>query len=90
MVDRENNERAVVALRLGGTGPEGYSINAISSAYGKNKSSFSKWVAYGIKLAFTRFGKWVRTAAKAIAEKPETETAQLLLRFAELFDTDDG
>ena len=47
-------------------------------------------IADGIKRAFTRFGKWVRTAAKAIAEKPETETAQLLPGFAELFDTDDG
>ena len=36
------------------------------------------------------FGKWVRTAAKAIAEKPETETTQLLPGFAELFDADDG
>jgi hypothetical protein len=32
----------------------------------------------------------VRTAAKAISEKPETETTQLLPGFAELFDTDDG
>ena len=47
-------------------------------------------IADGIRRAFTRFGKWVRTAAKAIAEKPETETAQLLPGFAELFDTDDG
>ena len=31
-----------------------------------------------------------RTAAKAIAEKPETETTQLLPGFAEFFDTDDG
>ncbi len=47
-------------------------------------------IADGIKRAFTRFGTWVRTAAKAIAEKPEAETAQLLPGFAELFDTDDG
>ena len=47
-------------------------------------------IADGIRRAFTRFGMWVRTAAKAIAEKPETETAQLLPGFAELFDTDDG
>ena len=47
-------------------------------------------IADGIRRAFTRFGKWVHTAAKAIAEKPETETTQLLPGFAELFDTDDG
>ena len=47
-------------------------------------------IADGIRRAFTRFGKWVRTAAKAIAEKPETETTQLLPGFAELLDTDDG
>jgi hypothetical protein len=61
---------------------------------GKRLGEVPEFAAYaiadGIKRAFTRFGKWVRTAAKAIAEKPETETAQLLPGFAELFDTDDG
>ncbi len=61
---------------------------------GKRLGEVPEFAAYaiadGIRRAFTRFGKWVRTAAKAIAEKPETETAQLLPGFAELFDTDDG
>ena len=61
---------------------------------GKRLGDVPEFAAYaiadGIKRAFTRFGKWVRTAANAIAEKPEAETAQLLPGFAELFDTDDG
>ena len=62
--------------------------------FGKRLGEVPEFAAYaiadGIRRAFTRFGKWVRTAAKAIAEKPEAETTQLLPGFAELFDTDDG
>ena len=40
--------------------------------------------------AFTRFGKWVRTAADTIADAPEVPMTQFLPGFAELFDIDDG
>ena len=47
-------------------------------------------IADGIKRAFTRFGKWVRTAADAIVKAPDVPAIQLLPGFAELFDIDDG
>jgi hypothetical protein len=47
-------------------------------------------IADGIKRAFTRFGKWVRATAEAIAAKPEPATELLLPGFADIFDHDDG
>ena len=47
-------------------------------------------IADGIKRAFTRFGKWVRTASDTIADAPEVPMTQFLPGFAELFDIDDG
>ena len=47
-------------------------------------------IADGIKRAFTRFGKWVRTAADTIAKAHDAPAIQLLPGFAELLDTDDG
>ena len=47
-------------------------------------------IADSIKRAFTRFGKWVRTAADAIAKAHDAPAIQLLPGFAELFDIDDG
>ena len=47
-------------------------------------------IADGIRRAFTRFGKWVRTAAGTIVKAPDVPAIQLLPGFAELFDTDDG
>ena len=47
-------------------------------------------IADGIKRAFTRFGKWVRTAADTIAKAHDAPAIQLLPGFAELFDIDDG
>ena len=47
-------------------------------------------IADGIKRAFTRFGKWVRTAADAIVKAPDVPAIQLLPGFAELLDTDGG
>ena len=50
-------------------------------------------LAHFMGKVFTHFSKPAKkfiTAAKAIAEKPETETTQLLPGFAELFDIDDG
>ena len=47
-------------------------------------------IADGIKRAFTRFGKWVRTAADAIVKAPDVPAIQLLPDFAEFFDTDNG
>ena len=47
-------------------------------------------IADGIRRAFTRFGKWVRTAAGTIAKAPDVPAIQLLPGFAELFDADDG
>ena len=44
----------------------------------------------GIKRAFTRFGKWVHTAADTIAKAHDAPAIQLLPGFAELFDIDDG
>ena len=61
---------------------------------GKRLGEVPEFAAYaiadGIKRAFTRFGKWVRTAADAIAKAHDAPTIQLLPGFAELFDTDDG
>ena len=47
-------------------------------------------IADGIKRAFTRFGKWVRTIVAPAMEKPGNEIVQLLPGFAELFGTYDG
>ena len=47
-------------------------------------------IADGIKRAFTRFAKWVRTVADTIAKAPECPAIQLLPGFAELLDIDDG
>ena len=44
----------------------------------------------GIRRAFPRFGKWVRTTVAPAMEKPRNEIAQLLPGFAEMFDTYDG
>ena len=61
---------------------------------GKRLGDVPEFAAYaiadGIKRAFTRFGKWVRTAAEAIANATEPVAAPLLPGFAELLDTDDG
>ena len=61
---------------------------------GKRLGEVPEFAAYaiadGIKRAFTRFGKWVRAAADAIAKAPAVPAIQLLPGFAELLDTDDG
>lgn len=61
---------------------------------GKRLGEVPEFAAYaiadGIKRAFTRFGKWVRTAADAIAKAHDAPAIQLLPGFAELFDIDDG
>ena len=61
---------------------------------GKRLGEVPEFAAYaiadGIKRAFTRFGKWVRTAADTIAKAHDAPAIQLLPGFAELFDIDDG
>ena len=61
---------------------------------GKRLGEVPEFAAYaiadGIKRAFTRFGKWVRTAADTIAKAHGVPASQLLPGFAEFFDTDDG
>ena len=61
---------------------------------GKRLGEVPEFAAYaiadGIRRAFTRFGKWVRTATEALAKAPEPAAIQLLPGFAELLDTDDG
>ena len=61
---------------------------------GKRLGEVPEFAAYaiadGIKRAFTRFGKWVRATAEAIAAKPEPATEPLLPGFADIFDLDDG
>ena len=61
---------------------------------GKRLGEVPEFAAYaiadGIKRAFTRFGKWFRTAADTIAKGPEHPAIQLLPGFAELLDIDDG
>ena len=61
---------------------------------GKRLGEVPEFAAYaiadGIKRAFTRFGKWVRTAADTIAKAHDVPAIQLLPGFAELFDIDDG
>ena len=47
-------------------------------------------IAKGIKRAFTRFGKWIRTAARMQEEEREPVSAPLLPGFAALFELDDG
>ena len=61
---------------------------------GKRLGEVPEFAAYaiadGLKRAFTRFGKWVRTTADAIAKAHDAPAIQLLPGFAELFDIDDG
>ena len=61
---------------------------------GKRLGEVPEFAAYaiadGIKRAFTRFGKWVRTAADTIAKAPDVPAFQLLPGFAELLDIDYG
>ena len=61
---------------------------------GKRLGEVPEFAAYaiadGIRRAFTRFGKWVRTAAGPPSGAPEPAAVQLLPGFAELLDTDDG
>ena len=47
-------------------------------------------IADGLKRAFTRFGKWVRTAAEAVAAKPQPMACPLLPGFADILELDDG
>ena len=60
---------------------------------GKRLGDVPEFAAYaiadGIKRAFTRFGKWVRTTVAPAMEKPGNEIVKLLPGFAELFDTYD-
>ena len=48
MVDRQNNERAVVALRLDREASGGHIVNDIVSAYGKDKPSIENWMAWDL------------------------------------------
>ena len=61
---------------------------------GKRPGEVPEFAAYaiadGIRRAFTRFGRWVRSTADAMTEKPGAACLQLLPGFAELFDLDDG
>ncbi len=61
---------------------------------GKRLGDVPEFAAYaiadGIRRAFTRFGKWLRQTAEAVADKADTPSMQLLPGFAELLDTDDG
>ena len=61
---------------------------------GKRLGEVPEFAAYaiadGIRRAFTRFGKWMRTATEALSKTPESAAIQLLPGFAELLDTDDG
>lgn len=61
---------------------------------GKRLGEVPEFAAYaiadGIKRAFTRFGRWLRTPAETVIEKHEEETVQLLPGFAEMFDIDCG
>lgn len=60
---------------------------------GKRLGEVPEFAAYaiadGIRRAFTRFGKWTRRAAEAVAE-PEAEVPPMLPGFAEMLDIDDG
>ena len=47
-------------------------------------------IADGLKRAFTRFGKWVRTAAETVAAKAAPAAGPLLPGFADMLDLDDG
>ena len=61
---------------------------------GKRLGEVPEFAAYaiadGIRRAFTRFGKWVRTVGGPPADAPEPTATQLLPGFAELLDADDG
>ena len=47
-------------------------------------------IAKGIRRAFTRFGKWIRTEGRMPEAEREPVSAPLLPGFAALFDLDDG
>ena len=61
---------------------------------GKRLNEVPQFAAYaiadGIRRAFTRFGRWIRVAARTPAADTEPPPAPLLPGFADLFDTDDG
>ena len=61
---------------------------------GKRLGEVPEFAAYaiadGLKRAFSRFGRWVRAEADAIAKAPDVPAILLLPGFAELFDFDDG
>ena len=61
---------------------------------GKRLGEVPQFAAYaiadGLKRAFTRFGKWVRTAAEAAMAEPGPATGPLLPGFADILDLDDG
>ena len=61
---------------------------------GKRLNEVPEFAAYaiadGIRRAFTRFGRWIRAAARTPAADTEPPPAPLLPGFADLFDTDDG
>ena len=61
---------------------------------GKRLNEVPEFAAYaiadGIRRAFTRFGRWIRTSAQTPAADTEPPPAPLLPGFADLFDTDDG
>jgi hypothetical protein len=47
-------------------------------------------IAAGLKRAFTRFGKWIRTFTKANVPDASTTNAPMLPGFAEFFEVDYG
>ena len=61
---------------------------------GKRLGEVPQFAAYaiadGLKRAFTRFGKWVRTAAETVAAKAAPAADPLLPGFADMLDLDDG
>ena len=66
LVDNQNNERAVVALRLDQAGSGRVRINAITSAYGKGRGSFDGWIKdkkllrYVNKEARNKSARWLQ------------------------------
>lgn len=60
---------------------------------GKRLGDVPEFAAYaiadGIRRAFTRFGKWIRSAAEAVAEA-DAALPPMLPGFAEMLDVDDG
>ena len=61
---------------------------------GKRLGEVPQFAAYaiadGLRRAFTRFGKWVRTAAETVAAKAAPAAGPLLPGFADMLDLDDG